>query len=321
MSTDRVTIDDIMQSYKLGKITHPIVKLTGGCCHQVFKIQTNKGIFIFKKKSSFVVEFLGGKQQLLQQLQLMDYLIKMQIPIQPILYDHDDWQILPWIEGQIIDQAYRSKKKIAIISKLLAKIHQIKMTMVHPYQFYASPWQYLSATDWQYTFKQAKYPYDHRVSTWQELFFNNRQFNQPLVIGHGDLNLQNIIWVDDQPFLIDWESIGLVDASSDLLNTALCWNNFLENEQDTQLFYHMIKHYQKNRYQPITFSTASIHASLGYWLVWLKFCLLCLSGYLPTIIKRQAIFYKTSIAKTMYRITWLLEKQQLILTLANHPHN
>jgi len=41
------------------------------------------------------------------------------------------------------------------------------------------------------------------------------------VIAHGDIFNQNLLWKNDQPYIIDWEKSGTIDATYDVLHSAL----------------------------------------------------------------------------------------------------
>ncbi|MFS1511599.1 phosphotransferase [Chengkuizengella sp. SCS-71B] len=47
------------------------------------------------------------------------------------------------------------------------------------------------------------------------------------VISHRDLDSKNVMWNQDNPVLIDWESAGYINPMQDLIETAIYWS---ENE-------------------------------------------------------------------------------------------
>ena len=49
-------------------------------------------------------------------------------------------------------------------------------------------------------------------------------FKNKLVISHRDLDLRNILWdKNDEPVIIDWESCGLINPTSETIDTAWYW--------------------------------------------------------------------------------------------------
>lgn len=52
----------------------------------------------------------------------------------------------------------------------------------------------------------------------------SRVMSADMVISHADLEPKNTLWVDDMPYIIDWEAAGFVSKYNDILETALYWS-------------------------------------------------------------------------------------------------
>jgi thiamine kinase-like enzyme len=66
-----------------------------------------------------------------------------------------------------------------------------------------------------------------------------------MVISHGDLDPKNVMWNQDNPILIDWESAGFRNPMQDLIETAIYWS---ENEMgivDKESFFAFIGGYKR----------------------------------------------------------------------------
>jgi len=46
---------------------------------------------------------------------------------------------------------------------------------------------------------------------------------QDTLIAHADMFSHNVLWKDDEPYVIDWERSGFIDATYDCLHTAIRW--------------------------------------------------------------------------------------------------
>lgn len=61
---------------------------------------------------------------------------------------------------------------------------------------------------------------------------------QDTLISHADLFSHNVLWKEDEPYIIDWERSGFIDATYDCLHTAIRWATktpVAENENPLQI--------------------------------------------------------------------------------------
>jgi thiamine kinase-like enzyme len=64
------------------------------------------------------------------------------------------------------------------------------------------------------------------------------------VLSHKDMDPKNVLWNNDEPYIIDWESAGLVNPYQELLTMLLYWcTNQLNELDDTKfnIFYNSYK--------------------------------------------------------------------------------
>jgi thiamine kinase-like enzyme len=65
------------------------------------------------------------------------------------------------------------------------------------------------------------------------------------VIGHRDLEPKNVMWFQEMPILIDWESAGFINPMHDLIETAIYWSVNELGSIDKGRFLAFISGYQK----------------------------------------------------------------------------
>lgn len=65
-----------------------------------------------------------------------------------------------------------------------------------------------------------------QLKIWGEkVYLASQKVQADQVISHRDLDCKNILWDADQnPIVIDWESVGWVNPMSELMETALYWS-------------------------------------------------------------------------------------------------
>lgn len=67
------------------------------------------------------------------------------------------------------------------------------------------------------------------------------------IISHRDLDPKNIMWCNESPIIIDWESAGYINPLRDLLETALYWAQDNKGQVDRDKLLAFIKGYKDKR--------------------------------------------------------------------------
>jgi len=93
------------------------------------------------------------------------------------------------------------------------------------------------------------------------------------IICHGDLDPKNVLWYEETPIIIDWESVGYYNPYHDFLDTALYWSANRDSSIDYDRFsafidgYKSIKAVDYSDWEKVLYSGYS--AKLG----WLEYSL------------------------------------------------
>jgi thiamine kinase-like enzyme len=98
------------------------------------------------------------------------------------------------------------------------------------------------------------------------------------VVTHGDLDPKNVMWVDNKPVIIDWESAGFINPLKDLICTALYWSEDTNGDTD------------KTRLTAFVSSYKECYGTLNYTIDWESALLSSLTdkiGWLEYSLKRS----------------------------------
>lgn len=68
-----------------------------------------------------------------------------------------------------------------------------------------------------------------------------------MVISHRDLDPKNVLWRDNQPIVMDWESAGYIHPLVDLAETARYWSEDNQGSLDTDRLKAFLDGYQQIR--------------------------------------------------------------------------
>jgi len=71
-----------------------------------------------------------------------------------------------------------------------------------------------------------------------------KRLDSKIVISHGDLDPKNVMWVGDDPIVIDWEAAGYIHPMHDLVETALYWSANGNNAPSKEKFIAFVAGYR-----------------------------------------------------------------------------
>ena len=157
--------------------------------------------------------------------------------------------VFNYIEGEHIDISNIDENHIIKIAKMLGKIHKIKYTDNYKKIIRHS-------IDWD---KFIKLPDFNNISYKEKYIDNYKNYNnifdkviniknlkkEKLGICHRDIKTSNVIWKDNNPYLIDFESSRVDDIQLDFIETMLRWTGFLDFNIDYNKVKIFVNEYKK----------------------------------------------------------------------------
>ena len=126
---------------------------------------------------------------------------------------------------------------------------------------------------------QNKYYYNDLVENLDMLYELNKRTNEALeyskdnlIISHRDLIKKNIMWNDNVPTVIDWESSGYVNPTVELVQVCWNWANGDVGKFDFEKFGIIVNEYLKNvkNYKHVDMKKI-IFANLWEAIEWLEY--------------------------------------------------
>jgi len=281
-----IPLQKICNAFDLGVPKNEPTRIYGGMMHDTWFLRTDFGDYAIKKINDQNMQLL---ENTLLPIHLAESLARKMceknIPTRNalsygaeyfIIIEDQKWQVLPWIDGESIEDKITvsmSKK----IGHLLKRIHSINPDFKGiPH----SPWFGFSNEYWCSLLSQA----EQKKSSWVDvvsdalpkLLHCNQHaksvkniLTQQCIISHRDLSPSNVVWnKDSQPVLIDWEWGGLIHPELELFITAMYWSLSPEDGVNQPNFDAVIAGYGTN----FTVSQDVLLAGyLGYLLAWLQF--------------------------------------------------
>jgi Ser/Thr protein kinase RdoA (MazF antagonist) len=149
--------------------------------------------------------------------------------------------VYPWVEGAV---SHRCSRRNAItIARVLRNLHDANLPSRELLEL--RRWTLPDATDWDDFARHGR----TRDADWTNDLLRTlpviRRWTKryaalgdkrTVVVTHGDIVPDNVIWVDDIPHIVDWEFAGPTDRDADVVNTALAWSARPQSGIDSAAF-------------------------------------------------------------------------------------
>ena len=258
MNTDRF-FDLAAEKLELGKVIEKPVRVTGGFMHRMFKVVTEKGVYVVKLLNPNIMKrpTARGNYQIADDIE--EILKKNNIPAVYALkfngskmqkIDNQYYYIFDWYDGKSVNDDEITVFHCNKIGEVLAKIHNIDLknetferNEIH--------------IDWQKYVELAK---DMNSPIYDIIKDNVDLFNDSMSKGntafkkmpsvkaicHNDMDSKNVLWLGDAFKLIDLECLGYSNPYLELFELALCWSGYENCNINFELFNAFFKAYFEN---------------------------------------------------------------------------
>lgn len=258
-----MNIEAFCKEYNLGTVK-TITKLTGGLMHKMFKVETDKNIYAIKILNTEVMNREEAYNNFVISETISNLAKENNIPVSSAIkinenyltkYQDFYYMVFIYIEGKTLQDNEITIKHCQEIGKLLAKIHSLDYKKIN---LESEKIKYKKLYDFEeYTlelkFKDMSYKkeYLENYKKYNSLLKRaNERFNDSnntFTICHRDMDPKNVMWKNNKPIVIDWESATLANPHRELLEDALCWSGFLSNNFEEEKFLAVFKSYQEER--------------------------------------------------------------------------
>lgn len=253
--------EKLCTTLELGEILELPEAISGGLLHRMFALETTKGKYAIKALNPQIM----SRPAALNNFIISERIAKIaanRIPAQPaktiygeFIQNIDDqfYLIFDWIEGVSLKSNQISNVHCEKIGSILADIHKTDFSEL---EISYDHFENTKETNWDHYLYKGK----EISSVWvdllnqviEKLFAWNAKAKRSSitlaaekVIGHGDLEPKNVMWYQENPTLIDWESAGFLNPMHDLIETAIYWSVNESGSIDKERFLAFISGYQK----------------------------------------------------------------------------
>lgn len=245
-----VNMQKLVEQLRLGELLYEPEKVNGGLLHTVYRLIMAEGTFCLKVLNSEIMKRPEALQNMINSERIAAAFCD-EIPVVASLAEEGkrirEWNagirtsrsemryymVFPWIDGKSIFPGDIDEKHCEAIGHILGKIHKKNLALagvrpeVESTEMY--PWDnYLKLA------KQDKNDENEWISCFEKAIGKIKDWNKRaceaqadlaknMVISHRDLDPKNVIWKNNQPYVIDWEAAGYINPYQELIEVINYW--------------------------------------------------------------------------------------------------
>ncbi|MDX8344634.1 phosphotransferase [Rossellomorea sp. YZS02] len=237
-------IKELCNSLHLGDWVTKPVPVSGGLLHTMYAVETTKGKYAVKALNPSIMMRPDALDNYIRS-ERVARTVSNNVAALPaktfggkaIQNAGDQWfLVFDWVEGRRLPADELHADHCRRMGTVLADIHhtdfqemgiEVDVTEVRPsieWRTYLRKSQDVNE-EWVRVFHEnidKLYEWDARSCDAEKRLGADR------VMSHRDLDPKNVLWVEGNPVLIDWESAGFIHPAHDLVETALYWSGYDE---------------------------------------------------------------------------------------------
>lgn len=236
-----IQFEKLCSLLNIGQLISEPKPITGGLLHRMYAIETSLGKYAIKALNPQVMQRSMAKSNILNGERIASY-VENFIPAIAAKQFHNIelpqvegqyYLVYDWIEGVSLYGEDIYPYHCEQIGNILGKIHSIDFSSLNiPKPDVVSE----EIVDWKKYLNQgqrAKLSWVEvvksnidRLYVWNKRYLISMKYLEaPLVIGHGDIDPKNVMWQNNKPVIIDWESAGYLNPAHEFIVYLLCWSD------------------------------------------------------------------------------------------------
>ncbi|CAM3307539.1 aminoglycoside phosphotransferase family protein [Paenibacillus taichungensis] len=232
--------EKLVAELELGELNSKPKAISGGLLHRMYAIETTHAKYAVKALNPQIMSRPTAMQNYIQSEKIANVAANF-IHAQPAkvingssmqILEHQCYLIFDWIDGKSLELHEVTETHCEHMGMILAEIHKTDFSQLHIPDLQLDD---SKETDWNDYLNKGQ----TENSDWTILLADNIQklyewsaqaknasviLASDAVISHRDLEPKNVMWQQDNPIIIDWESAGYINPMHDLLETAMYWS-------------------------------------------------------------------------------------------------
>ncbi|RXZ78930.1 aminoglycoside phosphotransferase family protein [Paenibacillaceae bacterium] len=258
---ENLHLQKLSDQFMLGKIIGVPEPLSGGLMHRMYGLQTTAGKYAVKALNPEIMRRPAAMQNFITSERIAALAAKS-IPALPAKTIHGTavqeiagqfYLLFDWLDGRSLKPDEINVVHCRKLGAVLSNLHRTDFSELA----ISPPCQVeVRLTDWHDYVRRGQennaewvnllLAIIDKLQDWNALGNDAAQrLASDRVISHGDLDSKNVMWHQDQPILIDWESAGFRNPMQDLIETAVYWSEHESGNIDKARFIAFIDGYRE----------------------------------------------------------------------------
>ena len=316
-------IERLFSSKGLGEVLLPVIPVSGGFMHRMFRVNTANGSYAVKHLNPEIMKRPDVLSNYRRAESLEKILEEENIPIVPALIingrkmqelDGDYFYIFHWQNGSITDWNHITAEQCRQAGNILGRIHALKPRVID----HTAPVP--STIDWREYAAKAEQQQSviapdlkqniELLDDAQDMLNHARQALPGIeCITDGDLDPKNVMWESGKPAVIDLECLDYGNPVSDALQLSLQWAGITTCSLNIDL----LKAYFEGYFDAYDNGFRDYESVLGLaytWIEWLEYNINRALGCCQDESEREMGVAETK--STIKRLQYLRAHQDLI---------
>lgn len=231
-------IERLCRTLGLGTYIEKPRNVSGGLMHTMLHVSTAYGEYAVKRLNPNIMQRPQALSNMIQSEKIA-HCLQDKIPLvstiefngKSVLDFEGDWyMIFPWCDGEAIYAPEIHICHCEMIGETLGRIHasDIRLDGIAPKAARCRiyPWQTWTADALRIApeIGEILNSYLIRLISWNVCAHDSEyEVNRRQVISHRDLDPKNVLWHDNRPIVIDWESAGVIHPAQELIEVIRYW--------------------------------------------------------------------------------------------------
>ena len=223
-------LEKLVRKFDLGSKIIKATQIHGGLSNRMYRVETDKAEYAIKKLNKTLMqnktefERITFAEKVSKIAEENGVFVERALEFEDKIIheiDEDYYMIFNWNYGSHLQPEDVTDEICNTIGELLAKIHNLDFSKIEAEKSKETETRII---DWQHyanvAKNQNKYYYKDLVENIEILYEINKKTNEALeyaknnlIISHRDLIKKNILWNNNIPTVIDWESSGYVNPT------------------------------------------------------------------------------------------------------------
>lgn len=255
-----LNFEKLCKVMQLGELVRESEAISGGFLHRMFSVETTKGKYAVKALNPQIMLRPTAMRNIINSERIAKIASNKISALPAIIFNGSSIQevdgqfflIFNWVKGKRLKAKEINNSHWIKIGETLANIHRINFSQL---EISNNSGHAAEDINWKYYLNMGEESNLEWTNILRENIINlynwSTQANESakllssnMIISHRDLDPKNVMWIEDTPIIIDWESAGFVNPMHELIETAIYWSENETGDINKDRFLEFIKAYK-----------------------------------------------------------------------------